>query len=123
MQAMAGCWRALEIRATATFRPKDQDARTVPLSDQFVEFPQRYGLRSPFVLKPEVAQGRFRYRHDFRRPFDDYMAKQGVPWVSPQPMRHSVASICASKGIDIYRIATQPAAHTGWALLMLGKDS
>jgi site-specific recombinase XerD len=55
--------RTVEIRATATFRPKDRDARTVPLTE-------------------------------------------GVPWVTPHVMRHSFASICASKGIDIYRIAT-----------------
>ncbi len=98
--------RTLEVRATASFRPKDRDARTVPLTDQFVEFLQKYGLRSPFVLRPEVEQGRFRYRYDFRRPFDEYMEKQGVSWISPHVMRHSFASICATKGIDIYRIAT-----------------
>ena len=98
--------RNLEIRATETFRPKDRDARTVPLTDQFVDFLKHYGLRSPFVLKPEVGHGKHRYRYDFRRPFDDYMAKKGAPWISAHIMRHSFASICASKGIDIYRIAT-----------------
>lgn len=98
--------RILEIRASDTFRPKDCDARTVPLTDQFVEFLERYGLRAPFVLKPEVAQGRFRYRYDIRRPFMPYMKAQGVEWLTPHVMRHSFASICASKGIDIYRIAT-----------------
>lgn len=98
--------RTVEIRATETFRPKDRDARTVPLTDQFVEFLEGYGLRSPFVLKPEVKHGAFRYRYDFRRPFGEYMAAQGVPWLTPHVMRHSFASICASKGIDIYRIAT-----------------
>lgn len=34
------------------------------------------------------------------------MKAQGVPWISPHVMRHSFASICATKGIDIYRIAT-----------------
>jgi site-specific recombinase XerD len=98
--------RTLEIRATATFRPKDRDARTVPLTDQFVEFLNRYGLRSPYVLQPEVTQGKHRYRFDFRRSFADYMKAEGVEWISPHVMRHSFASICASKGIDIYRIAT-----------------
>lgn len=98
--------RTLEIRSTATFRPKDRDARTVPLTDQFVEFLQSYGLRSPYVLQPDVVQGKHRYRFDFRRPFTDYMKEQGVPWISPHVMRHSFASICASEGIDIYRIAT-----------------
>jgi site-specific recombinase XerD len=98
--------RTLEIRTTATFRPKDRDARTVPLTDQFVDFLKTYGLRSPYVLQPDVVQGKHRYRFDFRRAFNDYMIAQGVPWISPHVMRHSFASICASKGIDIYRIAT-----------------
>lgn len=98
--------KTLEIRATATFRPKDRDARTVPITDQFADFLRQYGLRKPFVLKPEVEHGKFRYRYDFRRPFTDYMAEQGVPWITPHVMRHSFASICAMKGIDIYRIAT-----------------
>jgi integrase len=63
-------------------------------------------LRSPYVLQPDVVHGSHRYRFDFRRAFGDYMKAQGVPWISPHVMRHSFASICASKGIDIYRIAT-----------------
>jgi site-specific recombinase XerD len=98
--------QTVEIRATETFRPKDRDARTVPLTDQFVDFLKRWGLRSPFVLQPNVAHGSHRYRFDFRRAFCEYMNDQGVPWISPHVMRHSFASICASKGIDIYRIAT-----------------
>lgn len=98
--------RTVEIRQTATFRPKDRDSRTVPLTDQFAEFLQRWGLRSPYVLQPDVQQGKHRYRFDFRRAFADFMKAQSVPWISPHVMRHSFASICASKGIDIYRIAT-----------------
>jgi site-specific recombinase XerD len=97
--------QTVEIRATTTFRPKDRDARTVPLTDQFADFLERYGLRSPYVLQPDVLHGKHRYRFDFRRSFSDYMRAQGVPWISPHVMRHSFASICASKGIDIYRIA------------------
>lgn len=98
--------RTVEIRTTATFRPKDRDARTVPLTDQFADFLKQWGLRSPFVLQPGVVHGSHRYRFDFRRAFSDYMKAQGVPWISPHVMRHSFASICAGKGIDIYRIAT-----------------
>ena len=71
-----------------------------------MEFLKRWGLRSPYVLQPDVVHGSHRYRFDFRRAFFDYMKAQGVPWITPHVMRHSFASICASKGIDIYRIAT-----------------
>jgi integrase len=69
--------RTVEIRATAPFRPKDRDARTVPLTDQFAEFLMQWGLRSPYVLQPDVVQGSHRYRFDFRRAFSDYMNAQG----------------------------------------------
>lgn len=95
----------MEIRGTATFQPKDREPRTVPLTDHFVEFLQRYGLRAPFLLEPNVRHGRHRYRFDFRRAFAGYMKAHGLSWISPHVMRHSFASICASKGIDIFRIA------------------
>jgi hypothetical protein len=37
--------KTIEIRATATFGPKDRDARTVPLTDQFADVLRHYGLR------------------------------------------------------------------------------
>ena len=40
--------KTLEIRATATFRPKDRDARTVPLTDQFAEFPAKLRIAKAF---------------------------------------------------------------------------
>jgi hypothetical protein len=49
--------RIVEIRATATFRPKDRDARTVPLTNQFAGFLKEYGLRSPYVLQPDELDG------------------------------------------------------------------
>ena len=86
--------------------PKDRDARTVPLTDQFADFLKQWGLRSPDVLQPDVVQGSHRYRFDFRPAFSACLTAQGVLWITPHVMRHSFASICASKGIDIYRIAT-----------------
>ena len=84
--------RTLEIRASDTFRPKDRDARTVPLTDQFVEFLGRYGLRSPFVLKPEVGHGSFGYRYDSRRPFMLYMKAQGGEWLTPDVRPHALCA-------------------------------
>ena len=61
--------RTVEIRATATFRPKDRDARTVPLTDQFAEFLKRYGLRSPYVLQPDVTHESIAIGSIFGAPF------------------------------------------------------
>jgi site-specific recombinase XerC len=77
--------RTVEIRATATFRPKDRDARTVPLTDQFAEFLKTYGLRSPYMLQPQVVHGSHRYRFDFRRAF--FRLHEGARSAVDQPAR------------------------------------
>ena len=90
------------------FRPKDRDERTIPLTKPFQAFLKRYLKgRAPldFALMPEVKHGEWRYRYDFRRPFDEYMQAQGCEWVTPHVMRHSFASILASAGVSIFKVA------------------
>ena len=99
----AACWRFGRPRP---FAGRIATAHGTSLADQFAEFLKDYGLHSPYVLRPDVVQGKYRYCFDFCRPFSDYMKAQGVPRITPHVMRHSFASIGASKGIDIYRIAT-----------------
>ncbi len=96
---------SLEVRATDSFRPKDREARTIPLTSEFQQFLRRYGLRSPFMLRPDVEKGASLYRYDFRRPFRDYMRAQGCEWVTPHVMRHTFASLLVSKGVSIYKVA------------------
>lgn len=97
--------RQLHLRKTPTCRFKDREERSVPLTSQFSEFLKSYGLREPFMLHPEKLHARNRYRWDFGRPFREYMAAQGCPWVTPHIMRHTFASLLASAGESIYRIA------------------
>lgn len=95
----------LDVRATETFRPKDREARTIPLTSAFQKFLAGYTLRAPYMLHPEVTPGRNRYRWDFRRPYADYMKAHGCDWVTPHIMRHTFASLLASKGVSIFKIA------------------
>jgi site-specific recombinase XerD len=74
---------SIHVRATDTFRPKDQEARTIPLTREFQKFLKRYGLRSPFMLRPDVTHGAARYRYDSRRPWHDFMKEQRCDWVTP----------------------------------------
>lgn len=101
--------KILHVRKTSTFMPKDRDERSIPMTEPFVKFMAKFckALKSDsFVLHPEVRHGKFRYRYDFRRPFTEYMVKQGCPWVTPHIMRHSFASVLASAGVSIFKIAT-----------------
>jgi integrase len=97
--------KLIHIKKTPTFRPKDRDERTIPMTNDFKTFLKSYGLRSPFMLHPDIPHGKSRYRWDFRRPWHDYMAEQKCPEVTPHIARHTFASLCASAGISIYKIA------------------
>ena len=95
----------LHLRKTPTIRFKDREERTVPLTQEFLVFLKEYGLREPFMLAPTVPHGKSKYRYDFLRPFTAYMTEKGVPWVTPHIVRHTFASLLASHGKSIYKIA------------------
>jgi integrase len=97
--------KSIRVRKTDTFRPKDREERPIPMTNAFKTFLKAYGLRSPFMLHPEIPHGRSRYRWDFRRPWTEYVAQQKCPWVTPHVMRHTFASLFASAGVSIYKIA------------------
>lgn len=95
----------LHLRKTATMNFKDREERTIPLTAEFLVFLKSYGLREPFMLKPEVKHGKNRYRYDFTRPFKEHVTKQGLPWVTPHTMRHTFASLLASAGVSLFKIS------------------
>jgi integrase len=46
-----------------------------------------------------------RYRWDFRRPWAEYVAEHKCAEVTPHIARHTFASLVASAGVSIYKIA------------------
>jgi integrase len=111
---------AVTIQATETFQTKDKDHRTVPLTSGFKAFIVKYGLPSPFMLMPHVPKGLYKYRYDFRKPFEEYIKSyaagkrrgtkelapvQDLSWLTPHVMRHTFASLHAAAGTSIYKIA------------------
>lgn len=95
----------ITIEKTATFRTKNRKSRTVPLTTPFRKFLRAYGMREPFMLKPEVPHGRARYRYDFRLPWTRYMEAHGVAWITPHTARHTFASLLAAEGLSLFKIA------------------
>jgi integrase len=97
--------RQIHLRKHDGIQFKDREERSLPLTEEFALFLKGYGLRDPYMLRPEVAKGKSLYRYDFDRPFNDYMKRQGMEWVTTHTMRHTFASLLASSGENIFNIA------------------
>ena len=98
----------LHVLKTETFCPKSKKERTIPLCKEFREFLAHYGLRSPFMLRPEVKQSELgRYRSVFTSQFARYVSSvdASLSWVTPHVMRHTFGSLLAIRNCSIYKIA------------------
>ena len=102
--------KLLHLQRSDTWQPKDKEDRTIPLTKEFHQFlvtkmAKDSELPGPFVLEPTVTKGKAQYRYDFRKPFSEYMEAQGCSWVTPHIMRHTFASLLASRSVSIFKIA------------------
>lgn len=94
----------LHIQASAHWHPKDGDARTIPLTDALAAFVRSYGLREPYMLRPEVKRGRARYRYDFRKAFVAAVTAAGLSCTF-HDLRRTFASTLVSRGVSVYKVA------------------
>lgn len=83
---------------------KTDAARTVPLSREFVAFLADYGRPAPYMLRPDIERGAWRYRYDARVPFKKHAAAQGLGWVSFHTMRHTFGSLLTIAGVPEIKI-------------------
>lgn len=114
-----GCVRVAE---TPTYRPKDKEERTIPLSAEFEAFLRAYLPTLPagakWVFRPEVLpkKGRLR-RTSFRHGFVLFMRSLGLR-CSPHDMRRSFVS---NKLIDDSSLIFKLARWTGANVVTLQK--
>jgi integrase len=95
----------IHIEKTATFSVKNKKARSVPLHPAFRRFLERYLKTGTFMLKPDVVKGEGLYRYDFRKKFAALTRSVGLAWVTPHVMRHTFASLLATQGVSLFKIA------------------
>jgi len=104
---------AITIEKTPTFKPKDRDERSIPLTNRFRRFIKREfpnGLPHPWVIQPEKKPGKFKYRFEAKKRLDQFMTRwRGRTSVGRKPhfhlMRHSFASNRLVGGVDAFRVA------------------
>jgi integrase len=86
---------------------KDEENRTIDMSDGFRAFLIDYlknRKSGEFVLRPEKAQGTWKYRYDFSRLVEGHFESLEVQ-CSIHDMRRSFASNAVSSGISLYIVA------------------
>lgn len=96
----------LTMVPSETWVPKDREQRSIPLSKEFRSFLDNYGLREPYMLKPKVKPGKWRYRYDPRSPFKNCVKSVDLGWVGFHTMRHTFASRLVSANVSVYKVAT-----------------
>lgn len=104
---------SLTVEKTATFKPKDRDERTIPLTNRFKRFLRREfpkGLPAPWVIRPEKKPEKFRYRYEPKKKIELFMKRwkatsNAGKRVGFHMMRHSFASNRLICGVDAFRVA------------------
>jgi integrase len=87
------------------WKPKDGSTRTIPLSAKFRSFlTWVYPPRWPFMIAPDIEQGSWRYRYDFKRRFNSYVRSRGLECTF-HDLRRSFASILIGDGVSAFLVA------------------
>ena len=97
----------LHVQKTAFWQPKDKELRTIVMHPRLVAFVNSYGLRHPFMLKPDkkVWKASPAYRYNPKKAFKAHMKAHGVEWASYHTTRHSFATHMAMAGAPMIEIA------------------
>ena len=88
-----------------SFITKTRKERSIPMPEIFSSFLCEYLSDRDYCLAPRVRRGVYKYRYDFRRPFEEYVVSQCLDKVTPHVMRHTFATHLARKGTPISQLA------------------
>ena len=98
--------QVLSVLRSERWDTKDHTDRDIPITDQFRDFLDDYGLPEPFMIGPhKAAKTKWRYRYDFSYRFEQYVLKKGVD-ISFHDCRRTFASLHAQAGTNLYKIAS-----------------
>lgn len=96
----------IDMRPTPTMPFNDHKRpRTIPMRQVLLDFLTEYGLRTPFMLRPDVKQGKDIYRYDFDSALGALTKCCGLEWVTAHVMRHTFASLLVIEGRSIFKVA------------------
>lgn len=97
--------RKIHIRSSADFTTKSGRSRSIPMGDDLYRLLLPMRRASGFVVAPERAARRCRYRWNFTKSFRSACQRAGIPGGSPHLLRHCFASIAAQEGVSLFKLA------------------
>ena len=99
----------LNVQNEIDWLTKDRDNRSIPLTPEFLDFLKTYGIRKPYMFRPNVmpkaTNKTWRYRTDFAKSFNNYMESLGLGHVTFHDLRRTFASLHAQHGTPLMHIA------------------
>jgi integrase len=91
------------------WKPKTREMRTIPLHPRVLEFLKSYGMRRPWMLRPENERwpnpGMQSKRYDAHKTMERLGKKAGVPKLNYHILRHSFATHLVMKGVTLADVA------------------
>ena len=87
------------------WNPKGKRPRTIPFPEALQAILGEYRQAQGFVVAPDAAPGRDRYRFDPRKSFEAICVAAGVRWCTPKTLRHTFASQLVSAGVSLFKVS------------------
>ncbi len=97
----------IRVQETRFWKPKDKEAREIPLAPRLLQFLKKWPLGGGFVLMPKKDSfpEAPKYRYNPEVSFRKHASNCGVSWLTYHDMRHSFGAHLLQRGATIADVA------------------
>jgi len=111
-EAIAARWewfsedfKTVTVQSGHSFRPKDSDCRTIPVSERLRATLEPYRAATGYLIAPGVqASPGVQYRVRIDRCMKPLCRAAGLDVVSPHVLRHTFASLLVQAGVSLFKV-------------------